>query len=112
MATIGTLKNLMDWGKELDPDGSTAVVAELLSQYNGIVKTAQFMEGNLPTGEREAPLEDAGGVFAAHNVVNKATEMGDFLTTVRTHPGLRSAIVSPSGEGISVSVKPGQMQAV
>jgi caffeoyl-CoA O-methyltransferase len=51
------------------------------------------------------PRLDNGGIFVAHNVVNKATEMGDFLTTLRTHPGLRSAIVSPSGEGISVSVK-------
>lgn len=51
------------------------------------------------------PRLDNGGVFVAHNVVNKASEMGDFLTTLRTHPGLRSAIVSPSGEGISVSVK-------
>jgi len=37
--------------------------------------------------------------------VNKAAEMGDFLKTVRTHPGLVSAIVSPSGEGVSVSWK-------
>jgi predicted O-methyltransferase YrrM len=51
------------------------------------------------------PRLDNGGIFVAHNVVNKAAEMGDFLTTLRTHPGLRSAIVSPSGEGISVSVK-------
>jgi predicted O-methyltransferase YrrM len=51
------------------------------------------------------PRLDNGGVFVAHNVVNKASEMGEFLTTLRTHPGLRSAIVSPSGEGISVSVK-------
>jgi len=51
------------------------------------------------------PRLDNTGVFVAHNVVNKASEMGDFLTTLRTHPGLRSAIVSPSGEGISVSVK-------
>jgi caffeoyl-CoA O-methyltransferase len=51
------------------------------------------------------PRLDAGGVFVAHNVVNKAAEMGDFLATLRTHPGIRSAIVSPSGEGISVSVK-------
>ena len=41
----------------------------------------------------------------AHNVVNKAAEMGEFLTTLRTHPGILSAIVSPSGEGVSVSVK-------
>lgn len=51
------------------------------------------------------PRLDAGGCFVAHNVVNKASEMGDFLTTLRTHPRLRSAIVSPSGEGVSVSVK-------
>ena len=51
------------------------------------------------------PRLDAGGLFVAHNVVNKASEMGDFLATLRTHPALRSAIVSPSGEGISVSVK-------
>jgi len=51
------------------------------------------------------PRLDKGGVFVAHNVVNKASEMGDFLTTVRTHPGILSAIVSPSGEGVCVSVK-------
>lgn len=51
------------------------------------------------------PRLDKGGVFVAHNVVNKASEMGGFLTTLRTHPGILSAIVSPSGEGVSVSVK-------
>ena len=51
------------------------------------------------------PRLDNGGLFVAHNVVNKASEMGDFLATLRNHPALRSAIVSPSGEGISVSVK-------
>jgi caffeoyl-CoA O-methyltransferase len=51
------------------------------------------------------PRLDRGGLFLAHNVVNKANEMGDFLTTVRTHPGVISSIVSPSGEGISISWK-------
>jgi predicted O-methyltransferase YrrM len=51
------------------------------------------------------PRLDRGGLFVAHNVVNKASEMGDFLATVRTHPGIVSSIVSPSGEGVSVSVK-------
>jgi caffeoyl-CoA O-methyltransferase len=51
------------------------------------------------------PRLNKGGLFVAHNVVNKATEMSDFLGTVRTHPGLLSAIVSPSGEGVSVSWK-------
>lgn len=52
MATIGTLKTLADWAKQLDPDGSTSAVAEILSQTNEILNTAMFKEGNLPTGER------------------------------------------------------------
>ena len=52
MATIGTLKTLVDWTKDLDPDGATAAVAELLSQKNGMVNTMLWKEGNLPTGER------------------------------------------------------------
>ncbi len=51
------------------------------------------------------PRLDRGGLFVAHNVVNKAREMGDFLRTVRTHPGIVSSIVSPSGEGVSISWK-------
>lgn len=51
------------------------------------------------------PRLDPGGLFVAHNVVNKASEMGEFLRTLREHPGLHSAIVSPSGEGVSVSWK-------
>ena len=51
------------------------------------------------------PRLDKGGLFLGHNVVNKASEMGDFLHTVRAHPGLVSTIVSPSGEGISISWK-------
>jgi caffeoyl-CoA O-methyltransferase len=46
-----------------------------------------------------------GGVFAAHNVVNKAGEMKPFLETIHTHPSLFTTIVSPSGEGISVSYR-------
>jgi hypothetical protein len=52
MATIGTLKTLADWGKEVDPNGSVSAVAELLSQTNSIVDTLLFKEGNLPTGEQ------------------------------------------------------------
>lgn len=51
------------------------------------------------------PRLDRGGLFLGHNVVNKAGELGDFLKTLRTHPGILSTIVSPSGEGISVSWK-------
>ena len=45
------------------------------------------------------------GLFLAHNVVNKQTEMRDFLDAITTNPGLLSTIVTPSGEGMSVSVK-------
>ena len=44
-----------------------------------------------------------GGLFLAHNVVNKREEMEDFLKTIRTHPLLWTTIVMPSGEGISMS---------
>ena len=46
-----------------------------------------------------------GAVFTAHNVVNKKSEMEPFLNTVQNHRGLFTTIVSPSGEGISVSYK-------
>ncbi|HVL69253.1 MAG TPA: O-methyltransferase [Vicinamibacterales bacterium] len=51
------------------------------------------------------PRLDAGGLFVAHNVVNKRDEMGDFLDAVLKHPTLWTTIVSPSGEGMSVSLK-------
>jgi predicted O-methyltransferase YrrM len=51
------------------------------------------------------PRMDPGGIFAAHNVVNKKSEMEPFLRTVQTHPGLFTTIVSPSGEGMSISYK-------
>lgn len=51
------------------------------------------------------PRLDKRGLFVAHNVVNKRDEMGDFLDAVQKHPSLWTTIVSPSGEGMSVSLK-------
>jgi predicted O-methyltransferase YrrM len=51
------------------------------------------------------PRLNPGGVFVAHNVVNKKSEMEPFLRTVLTHPQLFTTIVSPSSEGMSVSYK-------
>jgi caffeoyl-CoA O-methyltransferase len=51
------------------------------------------------------PRLTAGGVFTAHNVVNKKTEMEPFLRTIEGHPSLFTTVVSPSGEGMSVSYK-------
>jgi predicted O-methyltransferase YrrM len=45
------------------------------------------------------------GLFLAHNVVNKQAEMRDFLSAIRTNPRLFTTIVTPSGEGMSISYK-------
>ena len=44
-------------------------------------------------------------IFLAHNVVNKQDEMRDFISAIRDNPVLFTAIVSPSGEGMSVTYK-------
>jgi predicted O-methyltransferase YrrM len=46
-----------------------------------------------------------GGLFVAHNVVNKKEEMGDFLAAIHDNPNVMTSIVAPSGEGMSVSYK-------
>jgi caffeoyl-CoA O-methyltransferase len=51
------------------------------------------------------PRLDKGGLFTAHNVVNKRSEMGDFLDAIERNPSLWTTIVAPSGEGISLSLK-------
>jgi predicted O-methyltransferase YrrM len=50
------------------------------------------------------PRLDRGGLFTAHNVVNKRDEMRDFLEAIEG-PELLTSIVSPGSEGISVSVR-------
>jgi predicted O-methyltransferase YrrM len=44
-------------------------------------------------------------LFLAHNVVNKQSEMPDFLGAIQNNPAVLTTIVRPSGEGMSVSVK-------
>jgi len=51
------------------------------------------------------PRLDRGGLFTAHNVVNKKSEMGEFLDAIERTPSLWTAIVAPSGEGMSLSWK-------
>jgi len=51
------------------------------------------------------PRLDKGGLFTAHNVVNKKGEMGDFLDAIERNPSLWTAIVSPASEGISISYR-------
>jgi predicted O-methyltransferase YrrM len=51
------------------------------------------------------PRVDPGGVFAAHNVVNKRDEMQDFLGAIAALPNGWTSIVSPSSEGMSLTYK-------
>lgn len=51
------------------------------------------------------PRLDKGGLFVAHNVVNKRDEVEDFLDAIENRRSLWTTIVSPSGEGMSVSLK-------
>jgi caffeoyl-CoA O-methyltransferase len=48
------------------------------------------------------------GLFVAHNVVNKQSEMRDFLGTIQNDPSMLTTIVAPSHEGMSVTVKVGR----
>ena len=51
------------------------------------------------------PRLDDGGLFLGHNVINKKSEMSDFLDRIATHPDLFTSIVAPGGEGVSISYK-------
>jgi caffeoyl-CoA O-methyltransferase len=51
------------------------------------------------------PRLDKGGLFTAHNVINKRSELGDFMDAIQRNPSLWTSIVAPSGEGISLSYK-------
>lgn len=51
------------------------------------------------------PRLDRGGLFIAHNVINKRDELGDFLDAIEKHPSLWTTTVAPSGEGMSISLK-------
>lgn len=53
MATLNaTQLTLYDHAKRLDPNGSVAAIAELLSQQYDILDDMVWQEGNLPTGHR------------------------------------------------------------
>ena len=51
------------------------------------------------------PRVTPGGVFLAHNVINKKNDMLDFLTLIETHPQALTTTVSPGYEGISMTYK-------
>lgn len=51
------------------------------------------------------PRVTPGGLFLAHNVINKKSEMEDFLRTIHATPQAFTTIVSPGHEGISITYK-------
>ena len=51
------------------------------------------------------PRVTPGGLFLAHNVINKKNEMRDFLGAIAVHPEAFNTTVSPGHEGISMTYK-------
>ncbi len=51
------------------------------------------------------PRVTPGGLFLAHNVINKRNEMRDFLSAIASHPQTLNTTVSPGHEGISMTYK-------
>src|SRR5687767_1156763 len=51
------------------------------------------------------PRLNPGGLFLAHNVINKKNDMPDFLAAIQAHPQALTTTVSPGHEGISMTYK-------
>jgi predicted O-methyltransferase YrrM len=51
------------------------------------------------------PRVTPGGLFLAHNVINKKSEMGDFLKTIHSIPNGYTTTVAAGHEGISITYK-------
>ena len=51
------------------------------------------------------PRVSPGGLFLAHNVINKKNDMLDFLAAIEKHPMALNTTVSPGHEGISITYK-------
>ncbi|HUQ86554.1 MAG TPA: O-methyltransferase, partial [Vicinamibacterales bacterium] len=49
------------------------------------------------------PRVNPGGLFLAHNVINKKNDMLDFLAAIEKHPLALNTTVSPGHEGISIT---------
>ena len=51
------------------------------------------------------PRVTPGGLFLAHNVINKKNDMLDFLAAIEKHSMALNTTVSPGHEGISITYK-------
>lgn len=50
--STNVLPSLVDWARRANPDGAIAVIAEMLSQCNEVIKDMIWQEGNLPLGHK------------------------------------------------------------
>lgn len=50
--STNVVPSLVDWARRADPDGAIAVIAEMLSQCNEVIKDMIYQEGNLPLGHK------------------------------------------------------------
>jgi predicted O-methyltransferase YrrM len=51
------------------------------------------------------PRVTPGGLFLAHNVINKKREMVDFLSAIETHPEAITSTIAAGSEGISLTYR-------
>jgi len=91
-----TEKDLFGWPRLSGMSFSLVMGLLLVSSIRG-----HALEGVPPVVPRLGPR----GFLLAHNVVNKQTEMRDFLDAIHTDARLLTSIVKPGNEGMSVSVK-------
>lgn len=82
-STAGTNLNLIDFAKQLDPDGTSADIAELLSATNEMLEDMTWKQGNLPTGDRatfrsDIPAGTWGRINQGTAISKSTTEQIDF----------------------------------
>ncbi len=96
---------------EFDPVRAREAAANIkragLSDIVQVVSGDAFKEIPKVPGQFDLvfPRVTPGGLFLAHNVINKKNDMLDFLSLIETHPQALTTTVSPGHEGISMTYK-------
>ena len=61
--------------------------------------------GNLDYLDKLLPLVRPGGLILAHDAIDSAERMQEYLDAVTTHPALETVLLKAGGPGISVTLK-------
>jgi len=88
---------------ELNPDKIAQAHANLASA--GLADVVDIVEGK--AADSLARLPEPFGLLVADNVTSHASELGDYLARVKSHPQLFSVTV-PIGNGEEIALKLGQ----